>query len=388
MSDTRWLVPLFLLPSLLTACDEPLSIPLEPSPVVRVEGWPKSIFADLNSLAFSPDGQHGIAVGASDIMLETKDGGATWHSVALSDGTDLNFVAYFSTTNYSAFIASGDRNQVRYLEEPDGEIEYTSDGIRSAAISARNKEEAFWIPSDGKSLRRGHETVSLPAFDGKSNDELVGLVFSRDGLLGWTISKSGKVFSTSDAGQNWRAGSIAADFSPIGIAVTPDGRNTWVVGSDGRIYSVSQPSDHWSLRLSAGSALAAVAASGDNQHGIAVGTNGNVFHTSDAGKTWLRGDSSSNQDLRAIAFSGRAAWAVGRGGLLLASADYGATWSPKTGVPQHLPADDDFRGFTLDDVTGVSSAASAVWATIEGTIFKRTLVTIHGRPRTARRRGS
>jgi hypothetical protein len=73
--------------------------------------------------------------------------------------------------------------------------------------------------------------------------------------------------------------------------------------------------------------LAAVAFAGEGQTGVAVGLKGALIFTRDGGKTWHRRTTSTDADLRAVAFSDqRHGWIGGEGGTLLATEDGGETW--------------------------------------------------------------
>jgi photosystem II stability/assembly factor-like uncharacterized protein len=63
----------------------------------------------------------------------------------------------------------------------------------------------------------------------------------------------------------------------------------------------------------------------------AVGAGGVIVASSDGGATWTARTSGTAQDLHAVAFADAThGWAVGAGGTILATTDGGATWAPQT----------------------------------------------------------
>src|SRR5262245_44410732 len=73
-----------------------------------------------------------------------------------------------------------------------------------------------------------------------------------------------------------------------------------------------------------------------------VGNFGAIYHTTDAGKTWVARESGTKQPLFAVDFAPGAAdqgWIVGKSSLILHTADGGKVWKPqKSAIPpeKHL----------------------------------------------------
>ena len=68
----------------------------------------------------------------------------------------------------------------------------------------------------------------------------------------------------------------------------------------------------------------------DENTGWAVGAEGVIAHTTDAGKNWTRQESGTRANLRSVWFlNANDGWASGRGGALLYTTDGGTTWQMK-----------------------------------------------------------
>ena len=130
------------------------------------------------------------------------------------------------------------------------------------------------------------------------------------------------------------------DFRFHDVAINPRDGTAIVVGSgsfiltftDGRTYRYTGD---------ARSDLNAIAISSDGGTVVAVGENGLVLLSTDNGRSWSLGSSSTEKDFNKVAPSknGKTIVAVGEGGLLRASADGGKTWNnPGNVTPKDLNA--------------------------------------------------
>ena len=78
--------------------------------------------------------------------------------------------------------------------------------------------------------------------------------------------------------------------------------------------------------LAAASRMTAVTSAGANL--VAVGPRGHILVSNDQGKTWKQSPSPVSADLVAVRFvTPQKGWAVGHDGVVLHSADGGATWA-------------------------------------------------------------
>ena len=69
----------------------------------------------------------------------------------------------------------------------------------------------------------------------------------------------------------------------------------------------------------------------DGRHAWAVGSNGTILATADGGASWAPRTSNITEDLGSVGFvDAQHGWAVGLNGTILATADGGASWGPQT----------------------------------------------------------
>lgn len=114
-----------------------------------------------------------------------------------------------------------------------------------------------------------------------------------------------------------------------GLAVQPNG-NMWLVGSNGKVLT-SRDSTTWQYAKSPVKVALQDVAAWNDQHAVAVGDEGVVIVTHDAGKSWIAVDTPksgiSNKLIRVKVYPKGVAWAVGEGGVLLKTSDHGDHWS-------------------------------------------------------------
>lgn len=111
----------------------------------------------------------------------------------------------------------------------------------------------------------------------------------------------------------------------------PDGKVIWAVGRDGKVVRSEDAGAHWvSQQTPSRQSLQSLLA-WDARRAFAVGNQMTVFITEDGGKKWsaLAGLAQAGEVqklIRARSGAGGNAWVVGEMGSILASADYGRTW--------------------------------------------------------------
>ena len=114
-----------------------------------------------------------------------------------------------------------------------------------------------------------------------------------------------------------------------GLAL-PGGEVMWAAGSDGKVWLSEDAGRTWGLQPTPTMETLQDIAAWDRNRAVAVGNQGVVIATSDGGKSWRSIDAPrsklANKLMRVAAVEGGTAWAVGEVGALLQSRDYGATW--------------------------------------------------------------
>ena len=98
--------------------------------------------------------------------------------------------------------------------------------------------------------------------------------------------------------------------------------------ADNHFY-MSKDGTGWSFRRDRITDFHAIATGNEQQMVVAVGDNGTLLVSGDAGKTWSKSETSEKHSLRGVCISkdGKFALAVGDGGAMLRSTSMGARWS-------------------------------------------------------------
>lgn len=187
------------------------------------------------------------------------------------------------------------------------------------------------------------------------------LAVTRAGRRLVAVGERGTVLWSDDAGKSWQQAKV-----PVQVTLTAvrfvDERTGWAVGHLGVILKSEDAGQTWVLQLDGVQAAQAVAAAArsssdervqrnaqrfaeegpdkpffdvdftDAQHGFAVGAYNLAFATRDGGKTWLpaldRLPNPKSFHLYGVRYVGGSILIVGEQGLLLKSADAGATFAP------------------------------------------------------------
>lgn len=371
-----WQSPLPVLPNWST---QPFSFwkPIEVNARSRL---PK-IEMPLGSVGFSSDGQRGWVVGASGVVISTRDSGKKWSPQ--TSGTQNNLSSVWSSASGEkgwavgrdgAIVFTVDGGQtwaaqnsgvkdwlsfVFFLADgmqgwavgEDGIVIFTSNAGKTWVSQTSGTKE--WLQSvtfhsDGKrgwavgggSFGGKNATIIATSDGGKTwasqisrvQSNLNSVFFHTDGMKGWAVGDDGIVIVTSNAGENWVARISGTKSRLESVFFQSDGKRGWAVGSHGTIVSSSDGGITWEAQnIGSKANLRSLAFHADGILGWVVGDHGVVFTSSDGGKNWIRQSSGADARLFAVTFllGGQAGWAVGDEGLIIATSDYGETWTPR-----------------------------------------------------------
>jgi photosystem II stability/assembly factor-like uncharacterized protein len=267
---------------------------------------------DLHGVEFVDD-LHGWAVGQGH-LFRTGDGGQTWARIAA--GTDFSFNT-ISFINADEGWAGG-----VYDWTSQSALMHTTDGGDTWSFVPTGDEVWTFDIAKVQFLDADHGWI-LQNYAGQ-------MARTTDGGATWHVLDTGGMTGTSDVTfldtqRGWLVGqaSQTVDGTPIGkTAYTTDGGVTWT--ADGAAYS-------------GGYTTATRVAFGDTQNGYAVGQGGCVQRTTDGGVTWQQVDLAAQTpplpfhvttaDYKdVVATDAMHAAAVAGNGVILRTADGGATW--------------------------------------------------------------
>lgn len=247
----------------------------------------------LRSICFATHNL-GWAVGNGGTILRTDDGGVTWQQSPSPTRNKLNAV---TCPTANACWAVGEH----------GEMVYTDEG--------RNWKR--YIPDTKK--------------------ELLAITFA-DNSSGWAVGSLGIVLHTDDGGVRWRKQRIATILNLVSVACC-SAQSCWLLDSWGGRWQSRNGGQSWPLPKKPGRSGFAITHYSYKSLCI-VGSY--ISYSDDGGANWNSPESSQQGGLtlRSVAFSdARSGWAVGDKGLILHTADGGASWTREaSGVTTNLLA--------------------------------------------------
>ena len=248
---------------------------------------------DLLSVSF-PTEKEGWVCGRWGVVLRTSDGGKTW--VPQSSGTENTLVSIHFVDPQNGWAVG-----------EEGTILHTADG--------------------GKTWEKQESPVPF---------YLMKIYFVTP-LKGWIVGERTHILSTGDGGKTWSVQFQDEDFILKSVSFC-DPSHGWAVGEYGYIYYTKDGGTHWKRQaghfdiseetgaIEGGNFLFDVTAV-DPQTAWAVGIDGYVIRTVDAGKTWKEVKTgTSNTQLFCVASNRAGTVLMGGNGTILISTDNGRTW--------------------------------------------------------------
>ena len=265
-------------------------------------------------------------------------------SPAAPQKPDFNDVALDPSTG--RFIVVGDDGAI-LISERDGRAwravdAGTEDDLHSIAV-ADDGQVAVAVGDAGAILTSGGCCESWAARESNTRRDFNEVALSADGEIAVAVGEDGLIRISDDRGETWRppkpTNVTAKDVN--GVAVSPGAEGIVSIvaaGDDGTLLrSSSDAIETWrearaspSGKAGKKSDFGTVAFGGARV--VAVGDDGAIVVSSDAGENWEDGSSDAKDDFEAVAFGGdgETGIAVGRGrdGFVRLSVDGGETWSP------------------------------------------------------------
>jgi photosystem II stability/assembly factor-like uncharacterized protein len=282
---------------------------------------------NLFSVHFVNDNE-GWAVGFSNTILHTTNGGGTWTAQTNQSGVTVSSYLGVRFLDSNIGWAGGGSEVVRTT---DGGASWTGQG---ATQDGRFRNNLFAVSSTAAWIPARNSTLTVRWFSRFT----VGVGEQNFNVLGGSSQYFDMYFTDIDNG--WAVGTGPIVHITNGSSASP---------SFGFQTSCPCPTLNGIHML-------------NSITGWAVGNGGLILKTTDGGSTWPAQTSGTTTNLRSVHFvDANTGWAVGNGGLILASTDGGATWTPETsGVTADLR-----RVFFVNANTGYVVGNN-------GTILKRT----------------
>lgn len=239
---------------------------------------------DLYAIKFSPDGKSGWVVGEMGIALHSDDGGESWKSQ--QTGTRSNLF------NLSVVDA-----QHAYACGADGVLLSTDDaGAHWSVYKYKDPitffDVKFLAPDNGWAVGEfesilhstdGGKTWNL-SHGGNTGDYTVGPYFSiafTDPEHAIVSGLNGEIVVTNDGGKTWSPEKLPETVATY-AAAQADGQ-IWLGGEGGRLVG-KDATGKWVVHRPTFNDITDLAFAG--KMGFAVGLNGTILRTDDAGEQW------------------------------------------------------------------------------------------------------
>ena len=269
--------------------------------------WTNSHGSITNSYSFVDivflDQTNGFAIDMRGFIFKTTDGGTNWSVVLIGNlSTTISIWGAASIQNINNIVVVGNLGNIQ--RSTDSGTSWAS--ITSRVASNNNSSSIFfadenngWVASRGSTNEKLLKTANGGnTWTVKFNNANLQLnkVFFVNSNIGWVVgdngvSANGKVFKTTDSGENW------VEQTLLGSTV------------------VSLNDVHFT----------------NNTTGLTVGAGGKIFLTTDGGITWNNQSSGTTDNISAVFFLDvNTAWCTTGNGKIMKSSNGGVNWSQQS----------------------------------------------------------
>lgn len=253
---------------------------------------------NLNDVFFTSNNT-GVAVGDNGRIVRTVNGGTTW----------VESTPFSTCNSYAVHFVSADSGWVA----GSCGIYFTSNGGLNWTLQTAG---------NGKTL----------------ND-----IFFHNRMTGWAVGDEMTILSTVDGGANWTVDTLTSVVpgNPLLAVYFRDATNGWIGGGE-KLHFTTDGGLNWTQGSSMLIDWIHSIDFGDNNAGVAAGMGGSSTNTFNWGTNWNFNGSitTNNETIYGVDFSTpTSVYAVGQNGLIYFSNNAGSTWSPQTsGLTNHLRA--------------------------------------------------
>ena len=258
------------------------------------------------------DASNGAAISDGGVVYTTSDGGESW---VASNDIDLFSLKYTIETKPVAPVkpptGAANRNAppqiiasdyvemlgVTFKSEKDGwafgSREESSQGAKPGSITTKTRPVVVRTSNGGETWQPVTLAADLPSY-GLSRSSFT------DSTNGWVVGGSideddtGAVLRTTDGGSTWKIATMPEAKQVPQSVFFLDANNGWIVGATeddagdpgpSAILATKDGGATWEVKTKVAASLRSVHFI-DAQNGVAVGSGGKVFRTTDGGATW------------------------------------------------------------------------------------------------------
>lgn len=279
--------------------------------------------ASLAALSFG-DSLHGWAIGEGGTILETSDGGQTWRVTRKGMTDRLQAVSFVD-------------DQTGRASSWEGNIWATQDGgknwskqfsvspKRLRGLAMANALRGWAVGDSGLILVTQNGGVTWTP-QGSGTQRNLWNVFEGDAQHAWACGAGRTIAQTTNGGGTWKTFSVAWPDSGITGFASADTLWGWALFKDGNVWATTNSGRSWASRGRIGSMGWRHLSFVDPFWGWAVGDSG-IVRSTDGGRSWQ--SQSAYRLLDVAGVTRMKAWAVGDSGRIIVTTDGGITWAPQ-----------------------------------------------------------
>ena len=253
-------------------------------------GWHKQTSGTgvaLMGVAFL-DASHGWAVGEGGTILATVDGGVTWAAQISGTTKGLRAVAFTDATHgwvvgYDVILLTKDGGATWNTQRTwsGGNSEYFF------GVSFADDTHGWAVGGGGHIFATTDGGVTWTPQDSGSSVHLSGVAFA-DATHGWAVGNDGTILVTKNGGALWSTQRSGPNTDYVNSVAFSDATHGWAVGWDedagaGTILATTDGGATWRAQSSGVSTYLGAVAFGDSMHGCAVGNGGVILTTTTGG---------------------------------------------------------------------------------------------------------
>jgi photosystem II stability/assembly factor-like uncharacterized protein len=222
----------------------------------------------INKDAFGPfldviffDDQRGLVIGVEGTLFETTDGGANWQEAMITDRLS-------ETPSQEAAVSEGDESDSQLASDDMG-VDETPPHLNAIT---RNSQGLLIVGENGAIYSSTDDAKSFKKRELPYNGSMFGAVtLDNDAIVAYGLN--GRLFMTQDLGASWTQLESNSDASVMGAAAVSGGRAVFV-GSRGSVFTKGAESNQLAaFTFQDGGALAGVVVADDGSF-VVAGENG------------------------------------------------------------------------------------------------------------------
>lgn len=241
--------------------------------------YPLELSDDLRAIACKGRDQ-AVVAGAAGVVLTTLDAGQSWDRVAVDPGLELRAVAL--SAGYTGYIV-GDGVVLRSQDDSRTWTPLAVEAHDWTAVSTTAIGKTALLTTAGGQIFRLQDDAltQVHAGDGAL---LTGVAITPDGRHAVAVGHTGALLRSDDGGLTWSAELPATSRDLLAVRIAADASQVVAVGEAGTVVRIAD--DDTAVTQLLDPALSLRALHLGSGHGHAVGDDGVVFVTHDAGRSW------------------------------------------------------------------------------------------------------